>query len=363
MRHEQAARGSLRGDRNGAHAKPIGGCVVTIETTFSGRQASAACRRAARLPPCPGIPNSRARLVRQRENDRARVLARLARARAGATRAPESEAQRRFAPSPRRLCCAGALSSPRSMACGLTRSVSRGCSAPGPTRRPRWRGAGRRRCARRLAPASLTLPRRPSLDDARTTEERCAAHGSPRGEGRHRSHRRCLSGRRRSLGPDHRRQPRCGRAARHDAGRPARGQPRGLRTAAERERWQSELDAMSEGSEPRRFEARLCDGRGIALPRGGPHHPLHDARPRAGAHPRTLALKATSETVGGSEYTRRDMPHTDRPIDRLADRLPTDCPTGTSSTSPSRPPATPARSCGVTGSAERRAGRNPRIIP
>jgi len=34
----------------------------------------------------------------------------------------------------------------------------------------------------------------------------------------------------------------------------------------ERERWQSELDAMSEGSEPRRFEARLCDGHGIALP-------------------------------------------------------------------------------------------------
>jgi PAS domain S-box-containing protein len=34
----------------------------------------------------------------------------------------------------------------------------------------------------------------------------------------------------------------------------------------ERERWQSELDAVSEGSEPRRFEARLCDGRGIALP-------------------------------------------------------------------------------------------------
>jgi PAS domain S-box-containing protein len=36
--------------------------------------------------------------------------------------------------------------------------------------------------------------------------------------------------------------------------------------AEDRERWQSVLDAMSEGSEPRRLEARLCDGHGIAIP-------------------------------------------------------------------------------------------------
>jgi PAS domain S-box-containing protein len=35
---------------------------------------------------------------------------------------------------------------------------------------------------------------------------------------------------------------------------------------AERERWQLELDAVSEGSEPRRFEARLRDRRGGELP-------------------------------------------------------------------------------------------------
>ena len=35
--------------------------------------------------------------------------------------------------------------------------------------------------------------------------------------------------------------------------------------ADDRDRWQSELDAVSEGSEPRRFAARLCDGRGLAL--------------------------------------------------------------------------------------------------
>jgi PAS domain S-box-containing protein len=36
--------------------------------------------------------------------------------------------------------------------------------------------------------------------------------------------------------------------------------------SALRERWQEELDAVSEGSEPRRFEGELTDGRGTAIP-------------------------------------------------------------------------------------------------
>jgi PAS domain S-box-containing protein len=37
-------------------------------------------------------------------------------------------------------------------------------------------------------------------------------------------------------------------------------------SAAQRERWQEELDAVSEGSEPRRFEVELTDARGNPVP-------------------------------------------------------------------------------------------------